>query len=355
MLDTIGSGGAVGGINWFAFASAGGSTQPPNPAYGGTPVTLPGTIQAENFDVGGDGSAYHDTTAGNKGGAYRTGDVDLGPTADVGGGYYVGWTPAGEWLNYSVNVATSGTYTLETRVANLGSGATFHVEVDGADKTGRIAVPDTGAWDAWQTISTPGITLAAGRHVVRVVLDTIGTGGAVGGFNWFRFTIASSVTPNTAFGGTPAAVPGRIEAENFDIGASGEAYYDTTAGNKGGEYRTTDVDLGPTADGGDGYYIGWTRAGEWLKYSVNVTSGGTYTLETRLANIGTGATFHVEVDGVDRTGPIAVPDTGAWDAWQTISTPGIALSAGPHALRVVLDTIGTGGAVAGFNWFQFVQ
>ena len=56
-------------------------------------------------------------------------------------------------------------------------------------------------------------------------------------------------------------------------------------------------------------------------------------LETRLASLGAGGTFHVEVDGVDRTGPIPVPDTGAWDTWQTIGSTAIPLTAGQRVLR----------------------
>jgi hypothetical protein len=61
--------------------------------------------------------------------------------------------------------------------------------VDGVDRTGLIVVPDTGSWDAWQTITTPGIPLAAGQRVLRVVFDGMGTGGAVAGFNWFRLSL----------------------------------------------------------------------------------------------------------------------------------------------------------------------
>ena len=169
--------------------------------------------------------------------------------------------------------------------------------------------------------------------------------------------VANTTTPpsgSTPFTGTPVPLPGLIEAENFDNGGINIAYYDTNAGNRGGTYRSTDVDIAPTTDGGAGYNVGWTKAGEWLKYTVSVASTGTYTLETRLATIGTGATFHVEVDGVDRTGPIPVPDTGTWDAWRTIATTGISLTAGQRVVRVVFDTIGSGGAVANFNWFRFV-
>jgi hypothetical protein len=286
---------------------------------------------------------------------YRATDVDVAATNDAGGGHYVGWTKAGEWLKYTVTVTSTGTYALQTRLATIGTGARFHVEVDGVNRTGSIAVPNTGAWDAWTTLTTPGIALTAGTHVLRVVFDQMASGGAVAGFNWFRF-VAGSAAPagSTPYGGTPAQIPGTIQAENFDNGGQGTAYLDTKAGNSGGAYRATDVDVAATNDTGGGHYVGWTKAGEWLKYTVAVASTGTYRLQTRLATIGTGARFHVEVDGADRTGPIAVPNTGAWDAWTTLTTPGIALTAGTHVLRVVFDQMASGGAVAGFNWFRFV-
>ena len=34
--------------------------------FSGTPIALPGTIEAENYDKGGEGVAYHDTTAGQQ-------------------------------------------------------------------------------------------------------------------------------------------------------------------------------------------------------------------------------------------------------------------------------------------------
>ena len=95
-------------------------------------------MQFENYDAGGANVAYFDTTAGNAGGAYRTNAVDIKAATDTGGGYLVGWTRAGEWLNYTVAVAKSATYTLDVRLASDGVGGTFHIEVDGVNKTGAI-------------------------------------------------------------------------------------------------------------------------------------------------------------------------------------------------------------------------
>jgi hypothetical protein len=170
------------------------------------------------------------------------------------------------------------------------------------------------------------------------------------------FTIRKGAAPagSTPFGGTAAMLPGTIEAERFDNGGANVAYRDSTSGNAGGAYRTTDVDIGPASDSGGGYYVGWTRAGEWLKYTVNVTKSCTCTLDVRIAGVGTGARFHVEVDGRDVTGPMAVPDSGGWQTWRTISKAGIPLSAGTRIVRLVFDA-GTSqnSGVGNYNQLTF--
>jgi hypothetical protein len=153
--------------------------------FSGTPMTVPGTIEAEQFDNGGEGVAYHDLSAGNAGGQYRANDVDIEATTDVNGGYDVGWISAGEWLNYTINVTTAGTYTLDARVASSGAGGTFHIEINGVALTGALTIPNTGGWQAWTSVSTP-IQLTAGTKVLRLVFDTAGAGGAVGNVNYLR-------------------------------------------------------------------------------------------------------------------------------------------------------------------------
>jgi len=95
-----------------------------------------------------------------------------------------------------------------------------------------------------------------------------------------------------------------------------------------------------------------TKPGEWLLFTVNVTASGTFPLAMRVANVGTGARVHVEVDGVDATGPIAVPDTTGWATWKTVAAPNVALAAGSHEIRVSFDAAGPGGGVGNFNWFE---
>ncbi|MEQ5843542.1 carbohydrate-binding protein [Paraburkholderia acidicola] len=162
--------------------------------FGGTPWPVPGQVQVENFDSGGLSTGYYTADNTNHGGQYRTSEgVSIEATTDTGGGYDVGWAAAGEWLNYTVNVTSPGTYALQVRVANSGPGGTFHFNVDGVSATGEYAVPDTGGWQNWQTLSS-NITLTAGVHTIQLQMDSVGSAGTVGNFNWFSVINASNST-----------------------------------------------------------------------------------------------------------------------------------------------------------------
>jgi Tfp pilus assembly protein PilX len=347
VMDRIGAT-SVGNFNYFRV------TAPASTPFHGTPVALPGTVQAEDFDSGSEGVAYHDATAANEGGAYRpTSSVDIAPAEDTGGGYTLGWVVAGEWVKYSVNVRASGTHDIEARVASWGAGGTFHIEANGVNITGPIAIPNTGWWQTWTTIRKAGVQLHAGPQVWRIVMDTNGTSGAVGNFNYLRVIAAPGSTP---YYGTPLALPGTIQSEDFDNGAEGVAYHDNSPGNSGGQYRpTSNVDIAAASDATGNYTLGWVGAGEWLKYTVSVAAAGQHDIEFRVASAGAGGTFHIEVNGTDVTGSIAVPNTGGWQTWTTIRKTGVQLTAGLQTWRLVMDTRGASGAVGNFNYIRVLR
>jgi len=309
----------------------------PTPASSSDVATIPGTILAQNFDDGGEGVAYHDTSPGNYGGAYRQTDVDLEPSTD--GGNDVGWIDAGEWLNYSVNVATSGSYAVTFRVASLGRGGRFHLEVNGSNVSGSIAIPNTGDWQSWQSV-TGTVQLTAGFQVLRVVMDAGGPSGAVGNLNSMQFVLNggnASSAGLSPFGGSPVAIPGTVDAANFDNGGEGVAYHDLTAGNSGGAFRSTDVDLEASSEGG--YDVGWIDAGEYLNYTVNVTAPGTYTAHLRVAAIA-GASLHIGFNGPSNVWKVvSVPNTGGWQAWTTVDVS-VTLGQGLQQLTLLFDTPG---------------
>jgi hypothetical protein len=141
--------------------------------YTGTPYPVPGIIQAENFDRGGEGIAYHDKVQGNSGGRYRTAeDVDIIVSSDpAGGGHVINSFETGEWLNYTIDVQSTASYDIELRASSPFAGGAFRIELDGQNLTGQIAMPNTGSWSNFQWIGRKSVPLAAGRHVMRIVAD----------------------------------------------------------------------------------------------------------------------------------------------------------------------------------------
>ena len=162
-----------------AIANAGSSGQQP---YGGIPWTVPGILEAEDYDTGGEGVAYHDRSVGNKGGKYRTEDIDIRYSKSEG--YYTFSNARGEWLEYTVDVAATDEYRLDFRVATPKDGRLLRVDLDGVDVSGLIHVPNTGGWQAWQTFSAAA-NLSAGQHVLRVTF-------VVGGLNFSRIDASAA-------------------------------------------------------------------------------------------------------------------------------------------------------------------
>ncbi len=174
---------------------------------GGQPRTVPASyvnnfltgtplrVQAEDFDTGGEGVAYHDLTSTNLGGQYRASEaVDIEVTTDPGGGYAVGGTAAGEWLEYTIKVQVAGYYNLSLRYAAPTNGCTVQMTGKGRDRTGPWALPSTGSSTTWMT-ATQQVLLEPGRQKMRFTILN-------GGFdlNWFELTPASTgMIPNGVY------------------------------------------------------------------------------------------------------------------------------------------------------------
>ncbi len=146
----------------------------PRLPFSGTPHQIPGKIEAEAYDLGGEGVGYHEVNNnGNEGGAsFRNDQVDIEETLDEGGGYNVGYILRGEWLSYTVEVDRSGLYDLHLRVAVNGSNRIMHIEIDDRDISGPVMLPNTGGWQNWQTITVNDLNLTEGKQVMKLVFDS---------------------------------------------------------------------------------------------------------------------------------------------------------------------------------------
>ncbi|MCC6798000.1 MAG: carbohydrate-binding protein [Candidatus Hydrogenedentes bacterium] len=156
------------------------------------------------------------------------------------------------------------------------------------------------------------------------------------------------------YGGKSHAIPGTIEAEHFDEGGPGVAYGDIDEVNHGAAYRSvTHVDIEQRSDASNGYGVGWARATEWLIYTVDVKTSGAYEIEIPVASQKNGGIFHLELNGKDISGPIQIPDTGAWTKLETIRVNKVTLKKGTHAMKLVMDSNGDSGGIGDIDCLRF--
>ncbi len=146
------------------------------------------------------------------------------------------------------------------------------------------------------------------------------------------------------YGGTASAIPGTIEAGNYDTfeGGKGQniAYLDLSPSNAG-DYRM-DEGVDSKTVTGEGATVGWIDAGEWLEYTVNVTESGLYSFDFRYAsgNANGGGPFRLALDGQSISENITVPSTSTtvWTVWATKTVANLPLTAGKHILRVTFSS-----------------
>ncbi len=269
--------------------------------------------QAEDF------TAAFDTTAGNIGNVYRIGEVDIQATSDTGGGFNVGWIEPTEWLSFSnLVVPSTGDYLISTRVASE-TGGTLSLDLNGGSiPLGPWAITGTGGWQSWKTFSKV-VKLNAGTYNLGVYATT-------GGWNLNWVDVVSCQQTDCG-----QAIPGRVEAERYS------SFLDTTAGNTGGQLRSDNVDIELSNDSGGGYNVGWIDTGEYLRYSVNVSTKGRYKITARVASPNSGTFFKLKLDGRDLGGRINVPNTGNWQTWQNVSIEA-SLDSGAHELEAYFET-----------------
>ena len=151
---------------------------------------LPGKIECEYYNLGGEGIAYHDTDSVNSGSGalnkgkdylstFRTQEaVDISYTKFSNNGdnsefnlvqpkkgqLYIGWTEPGEWMKYTVKVKTSGIYVIGIMYTANGNGQ-ISLDADNGNTTGPMDILSTNnpndpfdwrQWHHWNYLDSIG-------------------------------------------------------------------------------------------------------------------------------------------------------------------------------------------------------
>lgn len=147
---------------------------------------IPGKIEAEAFVA-------------------KSSGLNTETTSDIGGGLNIGWTAAGAWLDYTVNVKEPGTYKAAFRYAGNGGATGIRVKTESGATLGTINVGSTGGWQSWATAEVTDIVLRKGG-VQKLRLEFIA--GDIN-FNWVEFTRTGDAPAENGGGG--GADPGSSE------------------------------------------------------------------------------------------------------------------------------------------------
>ena len=323
--------------------------------FKGAPLQVPGGFFGADFDLGGTGLAFRDNNKDAGGFAsYRQGKTydDYNPNINSNGTYkilpdydpapYIAATDNNDWLRYTIEATTSGYYNIEIDQGRGGE-AIFQLFLDGAPLTDRVT-NQGNSWSFSPATVVPGeFFIEAGVHTFDYYMWKASQDLGQFRFNLTRAQnapdpgyehpgIASypeySQEP-TPYHGQPLAVPGEWLAWEYDNGGPYVAYFDFSSNNEGGGMGRTDgVDLG---GGGN---IGWTNAGEWTVYTIDVSETADYVIAVEVACGDGDGKFNVEIDNVDYTGQLTSPKA-SWSTWVWVPSLPVKLDAGVHKLKVI--------------------
>lgn len=155
----------------------GSGSTPSNPGGGSTVVeqkpykdafAIPGTVEAENYDIGGNGNAYSDSDDNNEGDAkYRTDEgVDI---VKGGTGNAVGYTTSSEWLEYTIDVKKTSKYDVLASASNGSGDIAIDLYIDD-QKVASLSGSQTGnnSWDNYEDLTATTSEIKSGKHILKV-------------------------------------------------------------------------------------------------------------------------------------------------------------------------------------------
>ncbi|GHC72866.1 carbohydrate-binding protein [Limoniibacter endophyticus] len=326
-------------------------TGPQTPYPGPAPTFTNGvlTVDATNFDNGGQGISWND----NAGLDNPTGNPSFRPGRDVelvGAGLDIGHVKPGEWVEYTIDVPTAGTYSFSANAKTPVSGATISVSLNGQTQLGTVTLADGHAGGsnfsnaAFADSAPISLNLAAGIQTLRLTFNgPLASNGYV--LDLASFKLTAPVNPQTPYpGAAPTFTNGTltVDATNFDNGGQGISWND----NAGLDNPTSNPSFRSGRDVelvGAGLDIGHVKPGEWVEYTINVPTAGTYTFSANAKTPVAGATIGISLNGQTQLGTVSLADghAGGSDfgsaAFAQSAPISFALDAGIQTLRLTFN------------------
>lgn len=235
-------------------------------------------------------------------------------------------------------------------VCTRGNGGKLELHA-GSENGALLATMNIPSSSAWQENSFD-LTDAAGVDDLFFVVKQ-------GGFDFDYWYMESEKTavPQTPYKEVAAKIPGKIEAENYDVGGHNKAFYDNDRENQGKAYREDEVDVVDISDSkcGDaactGYAIGYTNEGEWVEYTIDVAADAKYDITANVATAFETSAMQLFIDDKEITESVVAPKVDSvWTTYKVIDVGSVELKKGEHVLKLLI----TGGYL-NVDWIQFTD
>jgi hypothetical protein len=282
-----------------------------------------------------------------------------GMTVNTSGGYtIIEHVKAQNGAVYLTNMGNS--FYTKVRSVDMGDGADRiiictrgnggKIELHAGSESGALLatmnVPSSSAWQE----NSYDLSDAAGIDDLFFVVKQ-------GGFDfdyWYMESEKNAV-PQTPYKEVAATIPGKVEAENYDVGGHNKAFYDKDRENQGKAYREDEVDIVDISDskcGAEackGYAIGYTQDDEWVEYTINVAADAKYDITANIATAYETSGMQLFIDDKEITEAITFEKIDSvWTTYKVVDIGSVELKKGEHVLKLLI----TGGYL-NVDWINF--
>src|SRR5690554_41501 len=250
------------------------------------------------------------------------------------------------WIRVSGVDFGSGAINFIVNAASVSDGN--RIEIRAGSPTGALAssceIPKTNSWTSYKKTECSVNDLKGVVNELFMVFK--GSKDSTMGILEWEFSKGPSI-PQTPYLGVASKIPGKIEAENYDIGGQNKSYYDVDSENKGDALFRIDEGVDIVAID-DGLAVGYTMEGEWLEYTVDVEKSGKQNFIARVSSGVENASFQLFMDDQAITDTIFVPKGEDWDTYTLLEGVTQDLSAGEHIFKILIT-----GSFVNIDWIEF--
>ena len=216
-----------------------------------------------------------------------------------GRGYLAGWNSNNTWVEFKVNVNSTGKYRIQIGYAAGAGNASRYIVKNGTGYINNLNFPNTGSWGSYSTVTLNDVPFNAGSNTFRIEYK-----GIEGSNNYLNLDYIT--------------VYAQYEAEEGTLHNLGtESIYEGYTGS--------------------GYVAGWNQDGQYVDFNVTVAKTGTYNLVLRYAAGAGNASRYIYANGASVVDNLSFPGTGSWSSYNTVNCD-VPLNSGSNTISVIYNS-----------------